>query len=300
MQTVLITGSNGFIGGHVCDWLRKKNYFVIGLGRKQTSQKNVDDYISCDLGKDDLNDVIPLPLTDKIDAVIHLAADMRKEPDTIEVVKANCSGTEKLLEFCEKNKIATFIQLSSLPVIGEPIEHPITEQHPIDPPTVYHVTKRTQELLANYAYKKFGLRTVSFRISAPVGIGMNSKTIFPVFVKSALNNKDIVLAGKGLRKQTYVHVDDIAQAIEKALHSSAQGVYNLASYNLLSNLELAQKCVEILSSDSKILYSGKEDPMDHFVWDVSLDKIKQDIGYEPKVTIETAIKEMGEYFKQTL
>ena len=58
--------------------------------------------------------------------------------------------------------------------------------------------------------------------------------------------------------------------------------------------------MEILSSDSKILYSGKEDPMDHFVWDVSLDKIKQDIGYEPKVTIETAIKEMGEYFKQTL
>lgn len=300
MQKVLVTGANGFIGGHVCEWLKKRGYFVIGLGRRKFAEKDMNDYISCDLGADDLNKKILSHIDQKIDVVVHLAADMRKEPHTVEVVRANCTGTEKLLELCENNNIDTFIQLSSLPVIGKPIEHPITESHPLNPPTVYHVTKRTQELLANYAYNKFGLRTVSFRISAPVGIGMNSKTIFPVFVQNALNNNDIVLAGEGLRKQTYVHVDDISQAIEKAINSNVQGVYNLASYNYLSNFELAQMCIEVLKSNSKIIYSGQDDPMDSYFWDVSLDKIMKDLGYEPQITIETAIKEMGEYLEETL
>lgn len=297
MKKILVTGSNGFIGGHVCQWLRKKGYYIIGLGRKKTAQKPVDDYICCDLGKEDLGRLMEKNHIIGIDGVIHLAADMRHEPDTVEVVKANCGGTQKLLEFCEKNDIKIFIQLSSLPVIGKPMEHPITENHPIDPPTVYHVTKRTQELLANYAYKKFGLRTVSFRICAPVGIGMNSRTIFPVFVNNALNNADIVLPGKGLRKQTYIHVDDISQAIEKAIDSSAQGVYNLASNNLLSNYELAERCVDVLGSASKIVYSGKGDPMDDYIWDVSLEKIEKDLGYQPKIDINSCIKEMGDFLK---
>ena len=54
---------------------------------------------------------------------------------------------------------------------------------------------------------------------------MNMKTIFPVFVNKALKNENLVLSGAGTRKQTYIHVDDISQAIEKALISNAQGVY---------------------------------------------------------------------------
>lgn len=297
MYTLLVTGSNGFIGGHVCNWLHNKGYYIIGLGRQAVAKKTVDAYIQCDLGKDDLDKIIKENNIGKIDGVIHLAADMRHEPYTVEVVKANCGGTQKLVEFCEKTKVKVFIQLSSLPVIGKPLEHPITEKHSIDPPTVYHVTKRTQELLANYAYEKFGLRTVSFRISAPVGIGMNNKTIFPVFVNNALKGADIILAGKGLRKQTYIHVDDISHAIEKAIDSTAQGVYNLSSNNLLSNYELAEKCIEVLNSNSKILYSGKDDPMDDYIWDVSLEKIKNDLGYSPQINIEMAIKEMATFLE---
>lgn len=108
------------------------------------------------------------------------------------------------------------------------------------PPTVYHVTKHTQELLADYASYTFGLRTVSLRICSPVGCGVNPKTIFPVFVNKALSGEDITIYGQGTRKQTYIHVKDIAQAIYRCIVSQAQGVYNLASYNLISNLDLAK------------------------------------------------------------
>lgn len=283
------------------EYLKNKGCYVIGLGRKEQSTCNVDQYISCDVDSEELANVFQTCMeTAPIHAVVHLAADMRKEPYGVEIVSHNCVGTQRLLELCEKYQVKSFVQVSSLPVIGKPMEHPITENHPLQPPTVYHATKVMEELLANYADYHHGLRTVSFRISAPVGPRMNYKTIFPTFVKNAMENKDLILSGRGTRKQSYVHVSDIAQAIYLALISeNAHGVYNLSSENLLSNYELAKKCIEVLQSKSEIKFSGQDDYMDDYCWDVSLEKIQKDIGYEPKIGMEQAICELSEYIKRS-
>ena len=294
-MNILVTGSNGFIGGHVSRYLREQGNYVVGLGRREYPVCEVDEYICCDIDSVEAESLCGRIKAGRLDAVVHLAADMRKEPYGVEVVSHNCVGTQRLLELCEKNGVGVFAQLSSLPVIGKPIEHPITEKHSLAPPSVYHATKVMEELLANYADDKHGLRTVSFRISAPVGIGMNPNTIFPTFVKRALKGENLILSGKGARKQTYVHVADISQAISLALQKeNAHGVYNLSSYNCLSNRALAEKCIEILHSDSKIVFSGKEDEMDDYVWDVSLERIHGELGYEPQIIIEQAILEYAD------
>ncbi len=297
-MNILVTGSNGYIGGHVCQWLKDKGNHVIGLGRHKDPIKEVDEYVCCDLYSEKVKDIFNYIKVDTLDAVVHLAADMRKEPYTTEVIASNCVGTQRLLEFCETNKVAVFVQLSSLPVIGKPIQNPITEDHPLNPPTVYHVTKRTQELLAGYATNKYGLRTVSLRISSPVGVGINPKTILPVFIKRAMSGEDLLLYGKGTRQQNYIHVRDIAQAIEKAIISNAQGVYNLGSNNLISNYDLAKKCIEVIQSESQIVFAPVEDPMDNDVWNVSLEKLCKDTGYKPEIPIETAILEIWNDYKK--
>lgn len=299
-MNILVTGSNGFIGSNVCKYLKEQGCYVVGLGRAEVSRVKVDDYVQCDLSSEKTAHIFD---GRKVDAVVHLAADMRHDcPESeIEVVYHNCVGTQRLLATCEANHVQVMVQLSSLPVIGRPEQHPITEQHPIKPPTVYHATKHMQEVLANYATYTHGLRTVSYRISAPVGIGMNQRTIFPVFVRKALLGEDIVLYGHGNREQTYVHVDDIAQAIYKAILSEkAHGVYNLGSYSRISNTELAQKCIEVLNSSSQIVYNGQEDPQDNDVWDVSLEHLQSDTGYDPIRSIEYAIKEQAEELKKHL
>lgn len=293
-MNVLVTGSNGFIGGHVCKYLKEKGEYLIGLGRREKSVPEVDEYICCDMDSDAIDRIMTTVKVEKIDAIIHLAADMRKEPYNIEVVGHNCVGTQRLLEFAEREHIGVFLQLSSLPVIGKPEEHPITEKHSLKPPSVYHATKITEELLANYADYMHGVRTASFRISAPVGSGVNPKTIFPTFVTKAKNGEDLVLSGKGSRVQTYVHARDIAKALYLALYSEkAHGVYNLSSHNAISNKQLAELCVKLLNSKSKIIFNGNEDIMDDYIWDVSLEHIKEDIGYEPDISIEEAILEFS-------
>ena len=60
---------------------------------------------------------------------------------------------------------------------------------------------------------------------------------------------------------------------------------------------MAQKCVDVLNSKSEIIFSGRDDCMDDYCWDVSLEKIRRDMRYEPQVGIEQAIKEMAEFLK---
>ena len=295
-MNILVTGSNGFIGDHVCRYLKEKKHYVIGLGRRDRAfdANHVDEYISCDLASEKASAVSDMASVN-IDAIVHLAADMRKEPHCVEVISANCCGTQRILEMCETKGIKVFVQLSSLPVIGHPIEHPITERHPLNPYTVYHITKRTEEMLANYACEYHGIRTASFRISAPIGTRVNPNTIFPTFIRKALRNEDLTLLGHGTRKQNYLYVDDISRCIESALlKDTVHGVYNLTSDLLISNYELAQTIIKVLGSHSRIVLSGV-DPADEYVWDASLDKLKRDSGYEPQGNMENMIREYADW-----
>lgn len=297
-MNILITGANGFIGRNVCKYLKEKKNYLVAIDLHSEQKCLCDEYVKCDLSTPQVDNLFSNIKVDKIDAVVHLASDMRKEPFNIEVVQHNCVSMQRLLEFAEKNQVGSFVELSSLPVIGSPVQHPITEEHPLNPPTVYHATKIAQEFFAEYAYTHHNLRTVSLRICAPVGEGVNPKTIFPTFIRKAVNNEDLILVGKGGRKQTYIHVSDIAQAIYKSINSEAQGVYNLGSYNLISNLELAKKCIKLTNSKSKILFIDRVDPEENRVWDVCIDKLKRDTGYEPVVNINEAILELANIYRK--
>lgn len=297
-MNILVTGSNGFIGDHVSKYLKGRGHYVIGLGRKEKAfnTDSISEYIKCDIGGTDFEGL--KNVFQRIDAVIHLAADMRKEPYLIDVISANCTGTQRLLELCEANGVNVFLQLSSLPVIGKPLYHPITEEHPIHPYTVYHITKRTEELLANYAYEYHGVRTASFRISAPIGTRVNPNTIFPTLIRKAIEGDDLILMGNGTRKQNYLYVYDIARCLELSLTAeNVHGVYNLTSNLLLSNYELAEKVIATMNSKSSIVLRG-EDPMDDYVWDASICRIIEDSGYCPSAILEDIIKEYVLWLKE--
>lgn len=295
---ILITGSEGFIGRNVFGWLSSKTgWEIIGLDRLPAANRSAHNYVCLDLSSSLAAERLDEALSGCV-AVIHLAADMRQAPYETEVVEANCAGTQRLIEACERSGVEVFVQLSSLPVVGIPRSHPITEEHELRPPTVYHVTKVCEEMLADYAMRNHGIRTASFRISAPVGPGMKPSTVFPTFVRRALANDDLVVYGRGTRKQTYIHVDDIAQALFKAITSpNVRGIYNLSSYNLISNLDLAKRCISILGSKSAVQFSGKDDSSDDVSWDVSIKRIEEDAGYSPQVNINDCILSYADYLK---
>ena len=54
-MNILVTGSNGFIGDHVCRYLKGKGHYIIGLGRKKTvfDSNHVNEYVLCDLSTEE-------------------------------------------------------------------------------------------------------------------------------------------------------------------------------------------------------------------------------------------------------
>lgn len=294
-MNILVTGCNGYIGRHVCDYFRSKSHYIIGIGRKTVSSAITDEYVICDFANDDIKDCLSSLFEKGIDAIMHIAADNRREPYEIDVIKSNCIGTQALLNLAEAYKCKCFLQLSSIPVIGEPVDTPITLNNELKPPTIYHATKVLQELLADYAYRKNGLRTISIRIPSPMGIGVNERYIFPTFVRKAIVGENIELYGHGTRKQTYVHVSDICEILNKGLNGTCHGTYLLGSPNLISNVDLANLIVKVLHSKSKIVFVNKPDLYDDQNWEIDYSDLVSDFGYCPKVTLAEMILEYRDY-----
>jgi UDP-glucose 4-epimerase len=188
--------------------------------------------------------------------------------------------------------VNSFVYISSIGVIGIPRQLPITEEHPADPPTAYHASKVFGEQLAKLAGRQ-GLTNAILRLSSPVGPGMAPNRILSVFVRRALAKLPLQLAGHGTRRQNYVDVRDVAAAVELCLQKRVTGTFNIAGKDSVSNRELAEICIRTLASPSAIIHTGRPDPEEGVVWEVSIAKAKETFGYQPCYGIEESIRSVG-------
>lgn len=286
-MNILVTGSNGFIGSWIVKELRMA-HTVIGCGRKEEPSSEVDDYVKWNIGYENVPAKL---LAMEIGAVVHIAASKSTDDDDLELSFINLVGTHQIINFCKAKKCNTAILISSIPIVGKPDKDMIREENPFHPPTMYHATKAAQELMFSQLSKS-GIRDISLRIPSPIAPVMQGKTIFTIFADRAFRNEDIVVNGRGSRKQNYIDVRDIAWTIKKMLISpEVQGVYNIGSQNPISNTELAQMCIKIAGSKSKILYSGENDPADGQVWKIDVSKLQRDTGFKQRFSIEQTIRE---------
>lgn len=295
---VLVTGSNGFIGGHICDYLTNKGIDVIGTSLKRNNSGKKYPFFQMDITSrysiESVADSIGI-----FDAVVHCASFLKNEEFSETLGSINIIGTQNILKLTESISSHKLVLISSCPVIGMPFQHPITENHPTNPESYYHLTKLIQEQLIVYAGRKNLLEGIILRIPSPIGIGMNEATILPVFIKNAVANKPLMLSGRGSRSQNYIYVKDIAQAVYLSLLSrKASGIYNIASENPITNYGLAEMCVSLLNSSSAINFNGSDDPCDNYHWDISIAKAKAELGFSPQIRIEDAILEIARNLRE--
>lgn len=293
-MNVLVTGSNGFIGSWIVKELSSR-YNIIGCGTREEALSEVDSYIRWDIGHED----VPAVLMDSnIDAVVHAASCKSIRDDEIELSFANLVGTHRIINLCKSKQCKTAILISGIPIIGIPGDKGVCETDMFHPPTMYHATKAAQELMF-LQLEKVGVRVVMLRVPSPIAPIMKERTIFTIFAERAIRNEDIVINGKGTRRQNYIDVRDIADVVEKILSAQkVQGIYNIGSKDTVSNIELAEKCIEIAGSRSGIVYSKKSDPADDQVWSIDTSKLQREIGFEQRFSTEQTLFEYIKEYKK--
>ena len=286
---VLVTGSSGHVGGAIAARLRTDGHTVIGVSRHRGSAA-VSDHVEIDISDPDAVGRLSKAV-EPCTAIVHAAASLSHDPDAPSVSLTNCWGSQAMLAVGRAWGVESFVYLSSIGVIGLPVELPITEDHPVAPRSAYHASKRFGEHLVQIAQSD-GMSAVSLRLTAPVGAGMPRGRILSVFVERARRGEALVVLGQGTRQQNYVDVRDIATAVVQCLDARATGILNIGGPSSVSNVELAQTCIEVLNSSSEVQFSGL-DSEEGATWDVSTSRAASSIGYSPRYRVADAILSIG-------
>jgi len=295
-MTILVTGASGFMGSNVCRRLSSAGHHVIGISRSGAWSCPRESQIGHPLGSAeiDLRDPFSLAksVTNRPDVVIHLAAVLPKTftgSDATDSGKANLRIDENVL-LASREFEAAVVYASSTSVYGFGTGEIKTESSPPYPSGPYAAGKLASERIGKEILQNAGLPFAVLRISAPYGSDQCAETVMKSFVERALKGLPLLYHGTGSRRQDFIHITDVTEALAKAALLKKSGTYNICYGESVSMKELASlvtRCVP--GCASSISPSGQEDPQEGVTAAYSIESAKTALEWQPRVSLKYGI-----------
>jgi UDP-glucose 4-epimerase len=225
----------------------------------------------------------------------------------------NTRGTEIVLAAAAKFKVPVLIASTS-EVYGKNEKLPFTEDSDRIYGSAYRarwgygMSKGADEFLGLAYHREKGLPAVIVRLFNVIGPRQTGAygMVAPRFIQQALAGEPITVYGDGLQTRCFACVCDVTDALIKLMvNPKAMGrIFNLGSDEEISIKDLAQKVIKLTGSKSKIIFVPYakvygEDFDDMARRRPDLSKIKNLIGYRPKVFLEEGLKRIIDYHKRS-
>lgn len=321
----LVTGATGFIGSHIAERLIREGEEVTALVRK-TSKLDFLKSIGVNLAYGDINDIESVKSAMKgVEVVYHSAALADEWISYKEAYRVNVEGTKNLLECAReaglpagRQGVKRFVFISSLAVLGLRDHYGTKADAPCHKSGDSYIdTKIDAEALVMEYYKKYGLPVTIVRPGFV--FGPRDYKLLPR-ISEKLKSKRVAFIGNGRTMINAVYIENLTDAILLAARSNkAIGQkYNVTNDSHMTiedfiamiarvwGLEKPKKHVpRLLASVSCNLLTGlfrligsKNPPpvtKTHikflaFNLDFDIMKTKQDLGYDPRISMEEGLK----------
>ena len=289
MTKSLVTGSAGFIGSNLVDYLKDKGHDIICVDNQSADNEK----FYWDKDTDNIwGDITDYNFMSKIftgvDYVFHLAAESRLQPainNPIEAVKKNCVGTTTMLQCAREAGVKRFIYSSTSSAYGNN-PYPNIETQPDDCLNPYSASKAAGEKFCKMYTDLYGLETVVLRYFNVFGDRSPARgqyaPVIGIFQRQKEAGQALTIVGDGSQRRDFVHVKDVARANYMAATSPVDNhlgeVFNVGSGTCYSIQDIANAI-----SLNQTYIPERKGEMDTTFADIS--KIKNIIGWEPEIDV---------------
>jgi len=231
---ILVTGGCGFIGTNLVPVLEAAGHDVRVFDNEvQGRRENLIGYAGEFMAGDIRDSAALNAALDRIDAVVHLAADTRvldSIADPAFNFDVNVVGSFRLLEAMRARGVHRLVNASTGGAIIGEAEPPVHEGMVPRPIAPYGATKLAVEGLCSAWAGSYDFAALSLRFANVYGPRSYHKgSAVAQFMKQALNGQPLIVYGDGEQTRDFVYVADLCDGIARAIVSEQSGVLQLGS-----------------------------------------------------------------------
>jgi UDP-glucuronate 4-epimerase len=334
-KTILVTGSAGFIGYHLCESLVNSGFNVVGLD-------NINSYYDINLKYDRLNNLgiqreaaeifgiisssiifgtkmqfIRMNIEDrkllpelfekiKFDLVCNLGAQagVRYSINNPNVyIDSNIAGFLNILECCRNYNIKRLVYASSSSVYGNSKKVPFEEEDDVNEPiSLYAATKKSNELMAFTYSHLYDFETIGLRFFTVYGPWGRPDMAMFLFTDAIIKGNPIKIFNSGDLSRDFTYVGDIVDGVTKTLLLNSKGTCKSEIYNIGNNKPVKLlafiETIEQIVGKTAIKEMVEMQPGDvNRTW-ANTQKLEKDFGYKSTTSINEGIKKFVNWYAE--
>ena len=315
IKTVYITGCLGFIGSYITRTCLEKGWYVKGIDKMTyASNKNLldefNEHSNFSFLKCDIND---LEFLYECDYIINTAAETHVGNSIVksdDFINSNINGVHHLLELIrnyrgEGKQVPILIHFSTDEVYGDITDGEHIESDILNPSNPYSATKAAADQLILAWNRTYNLPYVIVRPTNNYGIGQYVEKLIPKSCKYLMLGKRIPLHNNGDPIRNWLHAQDTADAVITIIKNMdahvVNNIYNISGGFEQTNLETVKNIITLYHPNSKdniysyldLSYSRQGQDVRYSLNDNKL----RGLGWEPKMTFNTELKNIIKYYK---
>lgn len=235
----IVFGANGYLGRHLCYFLKQRGVQFIPTGSSKKSIDNYTNYIQIDIGVKAQVQQLDFNV-DYIFAFAGLTGTANSEFLIERFKKVNEEGLSNLISCCEGLNGVKIIFPSTRLVYKGVANTPLEETAENEAKTIYAKNK----LVCEEMLKASSVNFTIFRICVPYGNLFDRNYSYGTvgfFIAKAVKGNNITLYGDGSFKRTFTYVADLVNAIliTIQLDEAINQCYNIGGTDNISLLAAA-------------------------------------------------------------
>jgi len=314
-KRILILGSSSFSGNAFESSALNRFPNVFGAGRNGLPSKVFDaalkirdsqnlNFVSFNFNKD-IDKIIEVIEQKRINVIVNFAAQsmVAQSWETPEDwYEANVVSLSKLVKQLSKNsRIEKFIQFTTPEVYGSTSGW-MRESFEFAPNTPYAVSRAAADWHLKSMYENFQFPVIFTRAANVFGEHQQLYRIVPRAILSALTEKKLPLQGGGKSIRSFIHIDDVSDALIRIVENGKAGEsYHISTNRLVSIHEL----ISIIALQVGIFIEDlveitPDRPGKDFAYQLDSTKIRHELDWEDRISLEDGIARTVAWVKENL